>query len=267
MLLRQSSGLWRRSNPRRYAAAMCCVMLYSRNMLSVPLHVQPADKRKAAHGKPPRDNTAKPTKAPTSRAVAAMERARDTQAASPAPLARPATAPTSSSVMPPTLSANGQIPPILPSLAASTAGGMSSAGDLDSQTPLVYDFVASCFLNHASAYQRVLCGDTPRDSYPCPICAVLNMLPITCRMASAQPRPGLNPLQDLVNNLAQASASSRTARSDRYGACGHTMASLQIDDSVNIGSRNPSPGMSCVAVALHHITAMQLSCILFYCGD
>lgn len=92
---------------------------------------------------------------------------------------------------------------------------------------------------------------------------------ITCRMASAQPRTGLNPLQDLVNNLAQASASSRTARSDRYGVCGHTMASLQVDDSVNIGSCNPSPGRSCCCSASYYgkdLSRVVMS-LCFVCGD
>lgn len=75
-------------------------------------------------------------------------------------------------------------------------------------------------------------------------------------LPSAITRAGLNPLQDLVNNLASGSA-SRTARSDRYGAGGHTMASIQVDDSVNMGSRNPSPGVNAV---LWHVIPKTICC-------
>jgi hypothetical protein len=60
----------------------------------------------------------------------------------------------------------------------------------------------------------------------------------------------VNPLQDLVNNLANGSAASRTAGSgqrgvDRY-AGNPTLASLQLgDDQVNTGSGQPSPGARC----------------------
>lgn len=118
-------------------------------------HVQPADKKKAAHGKPPRDNAATKKQAPASRALAAMARARDTRAVSPVPSERPATAPVTSVSAASTHGASSQVPLILPSAAASTAGGFSTAGDLMSQTPVVYD-PSSENLLHCSLLPRAV---------------------------------------------------------------------------------------------------------------
>ena len=69
-----------------------------------------------------------------------------------------------------------------------------------------------------------------------------------CRFGKAAGNGAFNPLQDLVNEVANASASgrsaARSAAADRYATV-PVLASLQIDDSVNMGeSTQPSPAVA-----------------------
>ena len=71
----------------------------------------------------------------------------------------------------------------------------------------------------------------------------------------------LHPLQDLVNEVANASGSSRHRQppsADRY-ASAPVLASLQVDDSVNLGSRQPSPVVTLKAPPMPALSVVDQS--------
>jgi hypothetical protein len=87
--------------------------------------------------------------------------------------------------------------------------------------------------------------------------------PWLCRFNRPFPNTIMNPLQDLVNDVANASGSSRhqgrgTLAADRY-ASAPVLASLQVDDSVNLGSQQPSPAVALKAPLMPGLSVVDQS--------